>query len=147
MNQIKSGLKDIPTRKSLNYSGLIDARRLLLKKIESVALGSDTIIIAESYVNVKVAYWCTLYASNTNEIKRYRYVSDNYNKRPIVYYLKEEKVSGFEITEIQSIQTDIHSYLEKIGSKKTAPGIRYYITSAIKINGKYVFQYFSADTN
>lgn len=144
MSQVKSGLKDIPKRSFLNQSTLSNARKTLLKEIERV-VGSDTIIIVESFVDTHGSYWCSLYSSNAGEIKRYHYDSDNYNAQPIVYYLKEEKVSNLVIDDIQLIRTDAYSYLDKIKSTKKTPSTTYIITIAKKVNEAYAFQYFSAD--
>lgn len=145
IRQVKFGLKGIPQNNFLNRSVLYNARRMLLKEIEHVALGSDTIIIAESFIDINGGYRCSLYVSNTGEIKQYHYISDNYNTQPIVYYLKEEKVSDLVIDNMQLIRTDISSYLDKITNTKKTPTTTHIITFAIKVNGKYAFQYFSAN--
>jgi len=141
--QIKQGIKNIPCRFYLNQSTLDNARKQLLKEID-FAIGSDTIILLESFVSVHASYFCSLYASERG-IKRYHYVCNDYNKRPRTCYLKEERVSNLVISEIQLVKTDIESFIREKDSMWATPSTRYMITFATNVNGKYIFQYFSVD--
>lgn len=142
MNQIKRSLKKSPYF-FLNQSYFDDSRKLLFKEIENFALGSDTIIIYEIFVDVKGSYGGTVYASGKG-IKRYLSRCEFNKFTLIAHYLEELKVPDSIIKKMQLIKTDAQSFLNEETKIKTTPSAIFIITIATKEKGKYIFQYFSA---
>ena len=128
---------------------LNNARHKLLKEIKSFALGSDTIIIVESICAMNGSYFCRIYASERG-IKSFHYECDNCSGGygadvPRTFTLKEiNKPSNFSIEEMQSIKTDVHSFINKQNSMAKLPGGYYFVTFAIKEEKNYVFQFYPA---
>ena len=145
MKQIKRSFNNVSDYKE----HVNNARLSLLKEIKNFALGSDTIIIVERISQLS-AYMCGLYASDGG-IKDFHFECDNCSGGygadvPRTYTLKELKISNFSIAEMQSIKTDIHSFINKMNSRSATPGTHVLVTFAIKEEKNYVFQFYYAYT-